>query len=33
LEPTARDFLLASSPGHVVATPPQRSWWRSLFTR
>jgi hypothetical protein len=33
LEPAAREFLQASSPGHVVATSPQRSWWRSLFTR
>ena len=33
VERTARDFLQASSPGHVVGTSPQRSWWRSLFTR
>ena len=33
VERTARDFLQASRPAHVVATSPQRSWWRSLFTR
>jgi hypothetical protein len=33
MESTARDFLQASRLGHVVAASPQRSWWRSLFTR
>ena len=33
VEPTARDFLQAGGLGDAVVASPQRSWWRSLFTR